>query len=100
MCITSWFNILIHCEMTTTSLVIIQSYCNNIDYIPYVVHYIPVTYSFYKWSLHLLIAFTYFACSHPLPSDNHQFVYKSVSVLFICFLDSIYKWNHIVYIFV
>ena len=51
--------------MTTTSLVIIQSYYNNIDYIPYVVHYILVTYSFYKQSLHLLIAFTYFTCSLP-----------------------------------
>ena len=48
-----------------------QSYHNIIDYIPCVVHYIPVIY-FITGSLYLLIPFTYFThLPISLPSGNH-----------------------------
>lgn len=38
------------------SLIIYHHYCSSIDYIPYIVYYIPLTY-FIGGSLYLLIAF-------------------------------------------
>ena len=74
----------------------------------------PTLYISHPWliyfatvSLYLLISLTYFfPALTPLPSGNHLFVlgiYTSVSVLlclFICFvfLESTYKWNHTVYV--
>ena len=72
-----------------------------IVYSSYAIHYIPVTYVFYNWSLYRLIHFTYF-CQSPtsLAPENHHFAFcKSVIVLFclLCFLDSTYKWDHAVF---
>ena len=55
------------------------------DYIPYSVHYVPVTYLFYNWKF---VHLNHLHLFHPtlirLPSGDHQFVlciYEPVSLL-------------------
>ena len=56
-------------------------------------------FSFWGFFLH----FFHLAAQTHLPSDSSQSViYESVSILFVslfCSLDSIYKWNHMVFVF-
>lgn len=64
-----------------------QSYYNIIDYIPYVLHCIPVTCLFYNWSMYLFIP-TCFASPTITPSSNLLVccLPESVSVSFYSFL--------------
>ena len=55
-------------------------------------------------SLYLLISLTYFTqFSTPLHSGNHQFVSLTLFLFFVvplfCFLDSTYKWDCMVFVF-
>ena len=109
---TQWLDISIHYKMITIlSLVTI---CHHTK----VLHcywlsspcclYISFLWLIYfvTGSLYLLVSLTYFThLPTPLPTGNHLFVlciYDFVSVLlclFFCFLDSTYKWNHVVFVF-
>lgn len=95
-----------HCHKLLPS-VTIQSEYNIIGYISHTVHNIPITY-FITRSLYLLFLFTHFApCSQPpFPLAITTLFSLSMNlglVLFclvcICFLDSTYKWNHVVFVF-
>ena len=76
--------------------------CNVIDYIPYSVLFISVTCLFYNWKFILLITFTFFIHLFTLlPASNQQFVLYIWVCFFVlfCFLDSTYKWNDVVIVF-
>ena len=61
---------------------------------------------FITGGLYLLIPLTYFVSLTPLPSGNHPFfsvfmsLFSFCFVCLFCFLDSTYKWDHRVFIFV
>ena len=71
--------------LSLVTIVTMQAYCNIFDYIPYSVHYVPVTYLFYNWKF---VHLNHLHLFHPtlirLPSGDHQFVlciYEPVSLL-------------------
>ena len=82
-------------------------YCIVIDYSPYTVHFILLTPLFFSWNFVHLNLPHLFAFPNPLSSGHHLFIlwiYNSISVSFFClfifvFLDSTYKWNHLVFDF-
>ena len=82
-------------------------YCIVIDYSPYTVHFILLTPLFFSWNFVHLNLPHIFAFPNPLSSGHHLFIlwiYNSISVSFFClfifvFLDSTYKWNHLVFDF-
>ena len=95
--------------MITTIILVticyIKNYYSIIDYIPYVVYYILWLIYFITGSLYLLIPFTYFAKLSLLLPGNHLFVLcinESISVLFahLFCLDSTYKWNYTIFVFI
>ena len=80
-----------------------------IDYIPCVVHYIPVTHLFYNWRLVSLIPIHLFTRSSPLcPLAIISLFSVFMSLFLFCFvclsyffcLDPTYKWNYTVFVFV
>ena len=81
-------------------------YYNIIDCICCAEHYILITHLFYNWrSVPLNPLHLFYLTPAYFPSGVLQFVfciYDSVSVLFCSFglfLASIYKWNHVVFVF-
>ena len=83
-----------------------QSYYSIVGCIPYTVHYIPMTCLFYNWNFVPLNSLHQFhPILHPFPLwwQPVLCIYESVCfVLFVrllCFLDSTYKWNHTLFVF-
>ena len=94
-CTAWWFNIYLRYKMTTLIRLITichhKNYHNIVDYIPYAVHYISMTYLFYKWKFVPLILFICFTLPpFPLPLSITNLFSVSVSLflfcLFICFV--------------
>lgn len=84
-----WFNISIHCKVIT--VIKLAMVCHHIkllhiiNYIPYALHCIPVSYVLYNWKYVPFESLPNFV-RFPLPSSNHQivlYIYMSVSVLFL-----------------
>ena len=75
-----------------------QHYYNIIDYIPYAVPLITMTYSFHKWKPVPPTALHPFCPSpHPLPSGNHQLllcIYRSGSAFCFCLFICFFKIPH------
>jgi len=72
--------------------------------IPYAVPFILVTHSFHYWkpvSPTLLHLFCHSPTTSPLATTYlfSVFIYRSVCFILSCFLDSTYKWNHMVFVF-
>ena len=88
--------------------VTIQSYYNIVDYIPHAVHFIPMTHLFYNWKfVPLNLPHLFHSSPHtpPLWQPPVCSLYLWVCFCFVtfvhlfCFLDSVYKWNHTVFVF-
>ena len=61
-----------------------------INYSHHAVHYIPRT----------LLYFEHLHSFHPSSnSGDHQFILVCMSLFFVFFLDSTYKWNHAIFVF-
>ena len=109
-CRTQWFSISMHYKMLTTiSLVTIRHHTKILQnywlYSPCCTFHICDIY-LVAGSLYLLISLTYYSpLQNSLPSGNHLFcslyLWLCFWCLFIClvFLDSPYKWNHTVFVF-
>lgn len=74
---------------------------NNISYSQHNLHYICMIYLSDNWKFVLLTTFTHFTYLASLASDNHWslFCFYEFFVLFCCFLDSSYKWEYTVFVF-
>ena len=91
-----------HGRVTTVSLVSIchWSYHSVTDYILYAVHDIPKTYLFSNWKL--VPPLNLF---HPTPlattslSSVSLRLFLFCCIYWFCFLDSTYKWNHAIFVF-
>lgn len=99
----------LYCAVLTTGVAPIghrQHYCSAIDYILYAVPSPPWFIHSVTKSLYLPLSFTPFCpFPHPIPpSGSHQFVLciygsLSASCVHLFCLDSTYKWNHLVFVF-
>ena len=76
-----------------------RRYYSIVDYIPYVVLFIPMTYLFCDWKFVSLNPLHLFRPSWSLFPINLFSVFVGTSALF-WFLDSLYKWNHMAFVFV
>ena len=86
-----WFTIL---KGYTLFIVIIKYWLYSLCYTIY-----PVAY-FVPYSLCLLLLYPFFAPRlFSLPRGNHWFVFYIVLTSLLWFLDSIYKWYHVVFDF-
>ena len=79
-----------------------------IDYIPHTVHFITMTHLFCNWNfIPLNLPYLFFSSPNPIPLEITCLFSASITIsvllhLFICFvfLNSPYKWNHTVFVFV
>lgn len=91
----------IYLMISIISLVNIYYYAKLLSYywlyFSYVVHYIPLTYWFYNYSLYLLFSSIFFTHPPPapFPSINHQFV----SIIYTFWILSFYQIYHLQNIF-
>ena len=108
---TEWFHISTYFKIITTLFTnTVQRYYVMIDFIPRIVHFIPVTHLFCNLKF-LLLKFPHlflFSLIPLIPSHLAATCLFSVSVTLFCFvlfvhlfwfLDITYKWNHAVFVF-
>ena len=106
-----WFDISVYFQMIAMRSLgtichhskILHNYC----YIPHTVHFIPMNHLFHNWkSVPLKLPHLFLFSFYLLPTGNHLFLFCICdcfsSVVFVhlfCFLDSTYKWNWTVFLF-